>query len=186
DYARCRVQAPTYPFQRQRVWFEKSAREQPDVPPSPSNGIDVLVSALLDNGDAEQLSGLWGQSANHSQHEALRRQVRSLGLEQARDLLRRAVQLSQEKEELLRDRPDRVQLRRNVEQLEPAQLRELLVKAVELLWKKDGQLSAYVERKALEAEAADWDLEQTRAVLEYVSEQLRRKTYRIKGHEDGA
>jgi acyl transferase domain-containing protein len=186
DYARRRTQAPTYPFQRQRFSFEKSAREQPDAKPSSSNEIDGLIAGMLNDADTEQLSGLWGHSGSLSQQEVLRRQVRSLGLEQARGLLRRVVQLSREKDGLLQDRPDRVQLRCRVERLEAAQVRELLVKAVELLWNKDDLLGAYLEREVFGANLEHWDLEQTRAMLVYMSELLRRKTSRLRTNEDGS
>ena len=184
DYARRRIQAPTYPFQRQRFPLEKATREQPDAKAASSDEIDVLIAGLLDDGEAEQLSGLWGQSGNPSQQETLRRQVRSLGLEQARDLLSRAMQLSREKDGLLQDRPERAHLRSRVERLESAQLRELLVKAIELLWKRDELLNAYLERKVLGPNAEHWDLEQTRVVLVYLSELLRKKDNRLRTHKD--
>ena len=186
DYARRRVQAPTYPFQRQSFPFEKRHPEQRDTKPSSPNEINALIADLLDDGDTEQLSELWGKAGYSSQQEALRRQVRSLGLEQASDLLSRVVKLSREKDVLLEDSSHRVRLRRRVELLESAQVRELLVKAVELLWKKDELLNAYLEQKVLEADAEHWDLEQTRAVLVYMCELLRRKDNRLKTHEDGS
>jgi hypothetical protein len=97
-------------------------------------------------------------------------------MEQALELLNRALQLAREKDG---DGSDRLHLRRKVESLESARARELLVKAVELLWRKEELLNAYLERKISDGDVRHWDLEQTRAALVNLSELLRRKNNRL-------
>jgi hypothetical protein len=53
------------------------------------------------------------------------------------------------------------------------------------VWKKDELLSAYLEHEVFGANSEHWDLEQTRAMLVYMSELLRRKINRVKTHKDG-
>lgn len=182
DHARRRVQVPTYPFQRHRFALERDEAAPAAAAPAGGDGIDRLIGGLLDEADVEQLTPLWGNAASAPAREALRRQVRSLGVEQAADLLARAVQLSREKDGLLRDGGDRAALRRRVERLDAAQARDLLVRSVELLWRKEELLDAYLRERLAHAEAHGRDLERTRSALVYVSELLRRKNRRLTLH----
>jgi acyl transferase domain-containing protein len=183
-YARRRVQAPTYAFQRQCFPLER-IDSGGEAQSAAGDGIDQLIGELLDDSDVEQLAQLWGEAANPSAGEALRRQVRSLGVAQAADLLARAVQLSREKDRLLQEGNDRAALRRRVAGLDAAQTRELLVKSIELLWKKDELLNAYLDRRFAHPGAQAQDLEQTRAGLVYMSELLRRKNLRLSTDDGG-
>lgn len=175
-HGRRRVHAPTYPFQRQSFEIEPISPERRNVEVAPSADIHALIASLLDDGDDGQMSEFFGKGAIASQRETLRRQVRSLRMEQALELLNRALQLAREKDG---DGSDRLHLRRKVESLESARARELLVKAVELLWRKEELLNAYLERKISDGDVRHWDLEQTRAALVNLSELLRRKNNRL-------
>ncbi len=173
DYGRRRMQAPAYPFQRQTFAFEKTTPE-PQVTAVSSDEIHTLIPGLLE-ADAGLLADLMGSDGSSAQQETLRRQVRSLRIDQARDLLTKAVQLARKNGE---DGSDQLRLKRRVERLESAHARELLIKAVELLWRKEELLKSYLEHRILEADAQHWDLEQTRAALVHMSELLRRKKNR--------
>jgi acyl transferase domain-containing protein len=178
DYARRRIQAPTYPFQRQSFVFDQTSPGQPIEMPL-SQEIHTLIAGLLEDGGVARLSELYGKDGNISHQETLRRQVRSLRIEQASDLLNRVVQLARDREG---DGSDRLYLKRKVESLESAQVRRLLIEAIELLWRREELLASYLERKVSDGDAQHWDLEQMRTALIYLSGLLRRRNLNLDNH----
>ena len=178
-HSRRRLQAPTYPFQRQRFGLEYSDRVPQAAQTLPGVSSDRLIGALLDEGEVEGLAGLCGGTTNPTSRDALRRQVRSLGVEQAADLLARAVQLSREKNAVRIGRDARAVLQRRIERLDLAQVRGLLLSSIELLWKHDDLIDTHLSARLADEPAHTRTLEQTRLALVQVSELLRRKNNRL-------
>jgi len=177
DYQRRHIRAPTYPFQRQRLWFETTELASEKRTESET---EALLIELFEGDETTCQGLLWGATPDPAKVDVLKQQVRRLRLDQAWDLLGKSVEVAKAKSAQIGPDGGRDALRRQVESLDMQQLREMVVESVEALWHHDDLLEAYLRRRLTDREANHGELEQIRAALVYMGELLRRKDHLLK------
>ncbi|MBS0447554.1 MAG: hypothetical protein JSR59_16555 [Proteobacteria bacterium] len=163
--ARRRIDAPTYPFQRQH--FPLDATSTADAAPTDDAPLDALLAALLAPGAPDLVPA--GGGAAFEAH------LRKLTGEQVRDLLGKATVLSSDKDRRMDAAARRAAFDERVADLDAGAARRLLAELAERQWQRDALIERYVAAALADPASRRSTPDQLRAALLFVSERLRRK-----------
>jgi acyl transferase domain-containing protein len=180
DYRRCRVNLPTYPFQRQHFPMEVASATDSSSELSSSEHFKALILQLLNQASPKYFLQLWSKEESHFAQGTINQHVQSLSPEQAKKLLIRAVQLLREKDVKLSSSLSREKLRQQIKQINEDDSQELLINALELLKEKDDLVKACLSQEVLSYHLRHLDPDQIREILVSMTELLKREEHIIR------